>query len=73
MYAIGKQVNGGEIFSNWPGLQESDLNRGDLEVTTDFREVFSELLFKRLKYSGGLSAIIPDYSYGGGIGLFKSE
>ena len=73
MYAIGKQVNGGEVFSNWPGLQENDLNRGDLEVTTDFREVFSELLFKRLKYSDSLSNIIPNYSYGGGIGLFKSE
>ncbi len=73
MYAIGKQVNGGQVYADWPGLDEGNQNRGDLEVTTDFREVFSELLLKRLKYSGTIEDIIPDYDYQGGIGLFKSE
>lgn len=70
---IGKQINGGQIFTQWPGLQEHQLNDGDLDVTTHFREVFSELLLKRLKYTGGLSDIIPDYAYndGIGIGIFK--
>lgn len=70
---IGKQINGGQIFTQWPGLQEHQLNDGDLDVTTDFREVFSELLLKRLKYTGDLSDIIPDYAYndGIGIGIFK--
>jgi uncharacterized protein (DUF1501 family) len=71
MYAIGKQVNGGQVYSQWPGLQQHQLNDGDLDVTTDFREVFSELLLKRLKYTGDLADIIPDYTYAGGIGIFK--
>lgn len=73
MYAIGKQVNGGEVYSDWPGLEEENLNRGDLEVTTDFREVFAELLVKRLKYQDNLENIISDYNYQGGIGLFKTS
>lgn len=72
IYAIGKQVNGGEIYGDWPGLLQHNLFDGDLEVTTDFREVFSELLRKRLKYTGNLLDVIPDYSYGGGIGIFKN-
>ncbi len=72
MYAIGKQVNGAHVYSNWPGLAENNLNRGDLEVTTDFREIFSELLVKRLKYQGNLSTLIPEFTYQGGIDLFKN-
>jgi len=72
IYAIGKQVNGGQVFADWPGLLEANLYRGDLQVTTDFREVLSELVVKRLKYSqDDLAAIIPDYTYNGGINLFK--
>ena len=72
MYAIGKQVNGAQVYTDWPGLAENNLNRGDLEVTTDFREIFSELLVKRLKYQGDLPTIIPEYPYLGGIDLFKN-
>jgi uncharacterized protein (DUF1501 family) len=72
MYAIGKQVNGGQVYTQWPGLAETDLNRGDLEVSTDFREIFAELLVKRLKLQDDISTIIPDFDYLGGIGLFKS-
>ena len=71
MYAIGKQVNGGKVYSNWPGLSENNLNRGDLEVTTDFREIFTELLIKRLKFQQ-VSQIIPEYTYQGGIGIFRN-
>ena len=73
MYAIGKQVNGGEVYTDWPGLSQENLNRGDLEVTTDFREVFSELLIKRLKYQEYINTIIPNFNYQGGIGLFKES
>ncbi len=71
MYAIGKQVNGSKVYGHWPGLDENNLNRGDLEVTTDYREVFSELLVKRLKYNLNINEVIPNFTYGGGIGIFK--
>ncbi len=70
MYGIGKNINGG-IHGNWPGLTENNLYRGDLAVTTDFREVFAELLRKRLHFQQDLSLIIPDFNYQGGIGFFK--
>ncbi len=72
MYAIGKQVNGAQVYTDWPGLAQNNLNRGDLEVTTDFREIFSELLVKRLKYQGDLFTVIPEFTYQGGIDLFKN-
>jgi uncharacterized protein (DUF1501 family) len=47
-YAMGGGVNGG-IVSDWPGLDDQDLEYGeDLRITTDLRSVLSELLSKRL-------------------------
>jgi uncharacterized protein (DUF1501 family) len=42
-------VKGGKVYGRWPGLDAAKLyeNR-DLAVTTDFRDVFAEVLSKRL-------------------------
>ncbi len=69
MYVAGGAVNGGQVFTDWPGLAASQLDRGDLAVTTDFREVFGEILAKRLN-NPQLQTVLPDYTYAGGIGLF---
>ena len=47
MFLLGGNVNGGKIYGDWPGLDESDLVFGDLAVTTDYRRVLSEILVKR--------------------------
>lgn len=60
-YLIGGGVNGGQVFRNWPGLGDANLELGeDLKITTDLRTVLSELLNKRL---GGadINAIFPDF------------
>jgi len=69
MYVMGGNVNGGQVYGQWPGLAASQLDRGDLAVTTDFREVFAEVLSKRLN-NNSLETVLPDFQYAGGLGLF---
>lgn len=45
MMALGGSVRGGKVYGTWPGLAQGQRYQGrDLEVTTDFRDVFSEVL-----------------------------
>ena len=49
MFAIGGDVKGGEVHGKWPGLGAEQRYEGrDLAVTTDFRDVFSEVVVKHL-------------------------
>jgi len=58
-YLMGGGVNGGQIISDWPGL-DIGINE-DLQITTDLRTVISELLNKRL---GGtdVDTVFPGFS-----------
>jgi uncharacterized protein (DUF1501 family) len=47
MLALGGGIRGGKVHGKWPGLAAPQLFEGrDLAVTTDFRDVFAELLTK---------------------------
>jgi uncharacterized protein (DUF1501 family) len=61
MLVLGGGVKGGKVYGKWPGLASQQLyeNR-DLAVTTDFRDVFSELLTKQLGV-GTLRSVFPGY------------
>ena len=49
MMLMGGHVDGGKVHGAWPGLGEGQLmGPGDLAVTTDYRDVLSEVLTKRL-------------------------
>ena len=49
MLALGGSVNGGHILGDWPGLERELLYEGrDLAVTTDFRDVFGEVVVRHL-------------------------
>lgn len=44
MFVLGGPVKGGKVYGDWPGLAPEQLYEGrDLAVTTDFRDVLSEL------------------------------
>jgi len=60
MFVMGGDIKGG-IHGEWPGLQPEQLyeNR-DLNVTTDFRDVLSELVSNHLG-NRQLSAVFPGY------------
>ncbi|MDJ0654389.1 MAG: DUF1501 domain-containing protein [Xanthomonadales bacterium] len=70
MLTMGGGVNGGQVYADWPGLAPADLNRGDLEVTTDFRSVLSEALVKRLGQSS-IETVFPDFSGPTDLGVFR--
>ncbi len=61
MMVMGGNVDGGKIHGRWPGLAEGQrMGPGDLAVTTDYRDVLSEVLTKRLN-NPALSEIFPEY------------
>ena len=49
MTILGGSVQGGKVYGKWKGLAKSELFEGrDLPVTTDYRDVFSELFARHL-------------------------
>ena len=49
MFLVGGTVNGGQVYGQWPGLTAEQRFEGrDLAVSTDFRDVFAEVLVRHL-------------------------
>ncbi len=49
MMVIGGGVRGGQVYGRWPGLSVHERYEGrDLAVTTDFRNVFAEVVVRHL-------------------------
>lgn len=64
MWLLGGGVKGGKVYARWPGLskQKGQLeDDGDLRVTTDYRDVLSEVLTKRLN-NAKLAEVFPNYT-----------
>ena len=63
MMVIGGSVRGG-VHGTWPGLGDARRFEGrDLAVTTDFRDVFSEIVVHHLGASGdALARVFPGYA-----------
>ncbi|HVE63138.1 MAG TPA: DUF1501 domain-containing protein [Mycobacteriales bacterium] len=53
MLVLGAGIRGGRVYGRWPGLMPGRLDRGDLRVTTDYRDVLGEVLLRR----GGQTSI----------------
>ena len=61
MLVIGGSVTGGKVYGKWPGLEREQLYQNrDLELTTDFRDVFAEVTSKHLG-AERLERVFPDY------------
>jgi uncharacterized protein (DUF1501 family) len=61
MFVMGGGVRGGRVAGRWPGLDPAQQFQGrDLAVTTDFRDLFGEVL---VRHSGvkSLASIFPGY------------
>jgi uncharacterized protein (DUF1501 family) len=64
MMVLGNSVRGGRVYGNWPGLKSDQLYEGrDLALTTDFRDVFGEIVTRHLR-APDLKAVFPGYSAG---------
>ncbi|HEY3091813.1 MAG TPA: DUF1501 domain-containing protein, partial [Vicinamibacterales bacterium] len=70
MMVIGGDVRGG-VHGAWPGLSDAHRFEGrDLAVTTDFRDVFSEIVTAHMGVSrNALSRIFPGYTVGSNPGV----
>jgi uncharacterized protein (DUF1501 family) len=61
MMVLGGNVQGRKVHGEWPGMREGQLiGPGDLAVTTDYRDVLSEILVKRLNNTA-TNEIFPNY------------
>jgi uncharacterized protein (DUF1501 family) len=61
MFALGGEVAGGKVYGKWPGLEPEQLNEDrDLALTTDFRDVFAEVLVRHLACTKA-EAVFPRY------------
>ncbi len=62
MMVLGGSVNGGRVLGRWPGLgMEQRFEGRDVAVTTDFRDLFGEILTRHLGASD-LDAVFPGYA-----------
>ena len=61
VWLLGGGVNGGRIYGDWTGLDESTLyKKRDLPVTTDFRAIFAEVLQHHMQFEIQ-KGFFPDY------------
>ena len=69
MFVLGGGINGGKVYGQWPGLAADKLyGPGDLNVSTDYRDVLGEIVQKRLK-NAQMSQVFPDYTEGKNLGI----
>ena len=73
LLVFGGPVNGRRFYGNWPGLHPEILSPyfGDVPVTTDFRQVLTELLQKRMGHTR-TAEVFPGYSGYAALGLFAN-
>lgn len=61
MLVVGGAVRGGRVYGRWPGLAPEQRHEGrDLAITTDFRDVFGELIVRHLGVRDA-SPVFPGY------------
>jgi uncharacterized protein (DUF1501 family) len=63
MLLIGGPVRGGRVYGRWPGLRPDQREDGrDLAITTDFRDVFGEVVMRHLGVDATAAArVFPGY------------
>ncbi|MEM1250260.1 MAG: DUF1501 domain-containing protein [Acidobacteriota bacterium] len=76
MLLMGGSVNGG-LYGQWPGLATGQLfDQADLNVTTDYRQVFSEILIRRFG-NADIDTVFPgyapDYIANGPLGIMQGS
>jgi uncharacterized protein (DUF1501 family) len=69
LFVMGGPVKGKKVYGKWPGLATGDLYEGrDLALTTDFRDVFTEILRKHMR-AADTAKVFPGWQPGQALGL----
>lgn len=65
-----RNINGGQIYGEWPGLQAPGFNDG-LHITTDYRRAISDVLTRRMGVSAQqiTNTVFPGLSFSAGLGI----
>jgi uncharacterized protein (DUF1501 family) len=72
MLVLGGPVKGGKVYGKWPGLErEQRWQNRDLAITTDFRDVFAEVVTRHLG-ARDVSGIFPGYTYKAPVGFLNT-
>jgi uncharacterized protein (DUF1501 family) len=72
MMILGGPVKGGKVYGKWPGLAREQRYEGrDLAITTDFRDVFAEVVTRHLG-AKDISKIFPGYTYKQPLGILQT-
>jgi uncharacterized protein (DUF1501 family) len=62
MFLIGGSIAGGKVHADWPTLAADKLDGpGDLALTTDYRDILSEVLSKRVG-NAAIKDVFPGYT-----------
>jgi hypothetical protein len=62
MLVAGGGVKGGSYYGTWPGLGDGRQVDADLQVTTDYRNVFAEIISRRFP-GRSVAQVFPGLSY----------
>lgn len=69
MWVLGGGIQGGRCFGQWPGLANDKLDEhADLAITTDYRQVLSEVLQARMR-GAEVAKVFPGFAPGAPLGL----
>jgi uncharacterized protein (DUF1501 family) len=69
MFVLGGRVRGGKVYGRWPGLAPEVLYEGrDLDLTTDYRTVCSEVFVRHLGQRD-VGRIFPGFRPAASVGL----
>ncbi|MSO48875.1 MAG: DUF1501 domain-containing protein [Acidobacteria bacterium] len=69
MLLLGGDVKGGKVYGKWPGLEREQRYEGrDLAITTDFRDVFAEVLGGHLG-AKDINSVFPGHTVKSRLGL----
>ena len=60
MFVMNGNLQPEPIYALWPGLEPDYLDRGDLAITTDYRDVLATILTQRLN-NPGVAEIFPNH------------
>ena len=72
MLALGGSIKGGKVYGDWPGLEREQLyEQRDLNLTTDFRDVLSEMVVRHLG-NKQIGSVFPGYDQPKFRGLLAS-
>jgi len=66
---VGGPVKGRKVYGRWPGLAPEQLHDGrDLALSTDFRDVFAEILIRHMR-APDVARVFPGFRSTVSLGL----